>query len=145
MKWKLHSLIFFATLPVLVHSQQVTGLWQSIDDQTGEPKALVRVYEEGSKLYGTIQEILVKGRENALCTSCSGKRKDQPIVGMQIIGGIEKRGPLERKGDDLFDPEQGSSFRCRIWLDPDQPDILNVRGFLAFFYRTQNWKRVGAE
>lgn len=142
MKWKLLSLVLFTSMCSGLQAQEVAGLWQSIDDRTGEPKALVRVFTKGGKLYGTIQKILVEGKENARCTACKGERKDKPVVGMDVIGGIEKTGPLEWQGDDLFDPEQGSSFRCKIWLDPEQPDILYVRGFLAFFYRTQTWKRV---
>ena len=33
-------------------------------------------------------------------------------------------------------------IRCKIWLNPDNPDELMVRGYWAFVYRTQTWQRV---
>ncbi|RPG32505.1 MAG: DUF2147 domain-containing protein, partial [Muricauda sp. TMED12] len=46
------------------------------------------------------------------------------------------------KGDRLFDPEQAMTFRGRVWLDEDNENLLKVRGYLAFLYRTQTWHRV---
>ena len=71
-----------------------------------------------------------------------GKKKDQPILGMKIIEDVEHVGNGEWKGKTLFDPEQAMTFRCKLWLNPDNPDELKVRGYLAFIYRTQTWIRV---
>ena len=60
---------------------------------------------------------------------------------MTIIDGLQPDGDLQWKGDQLLDPEKGRWYRCKIWIDPDEPDILKVRGYLAFFYRTQRWYR----
>ncbi len=123
--------------------QSVTGTWKTVDDRSGEARALVRLYEKGGRLYGTIESLLRDGDKDARCTACKGDRKNKPVKGMQILNGLEKVGPYrwEGDGDSLFDPEQGKSFRSRVWLDPDHPDILKVRGYWMFFYRTQNWKR----
>lgn len=124
-----------------VHAQKVSGLWKTVDDKTGETKALVQVFTRDGRLYGKIKEVLVRGVENPLCTECEGDRKDRPIKGMTIIDGLEPDGPNQWKGDELLNPEEGRWYRCRIWLDEEAPDVLNVRGYLAFFYRTQNWYR----
>jgi len=125
-------------------AQDLSGTWKTIDDRTGKAKALVRIYVEGDRLYGTITDILVDNMEDARCTACAGRLKDQDIKGMHIINGLKKVGDRrwQGDGDSLFDPEQGKSFRSRIWLDPDEPDVLKVRGYWMFFYRTQYWKRV---
>jgi uncharacterized protein (DUF2147 family) len=124
-----------------LYGQSVSGTWKTIDDQSGKPKALVEIFTQGGKLYGKIREVLVKEVENPLCVKCEGALKDQPIEGMTIIDGLESSGPNQWRGDELLNPEEGKWYRCRIWLDPENPDVLKVRGYLAFFYRTQTWYR----
>ena len=123
-------------------AQSVFGKWKTVDDRTGKPKAVVSVYEEDGLMYGKIETILEVGKEDALCVKCDGDRKDQPIVGMTIIDGLKKNKDNEWKGKTLFDPEQAMTFRCKVWLNPDNSNELKVRGYLAFLYRTQTWLRV---
>lgn len=124
-----------------VSSQDVFGKWKTIDDRTGNPKAIIDIYEKDGLMYGKVLEIVEKGKENALCVKCDGDKKDKPVVGMTIIEGAEHKGKGVYKGDTLFDPEQAMTFRCKIWLNPDNPNELKVRGYLAFLYRTQTWVR----
>lgn len=123
------------------YSQSVFGTWKTIDDRTGMPKALINIYKKDGLMYGEVQKILEKGKEEFLCEKCEGERKDEPVLGMEIIGGLKKNEEDEWKGKTLFDPEQGMTFRCKIWLNPENPDELKVRGYLAFIYRTQTWIR----
>ncbi len=125
----------------LIHSQSVFGKWKTIDDRTGKPKAVIHVYEEDGLMHGRVSRILEKGREDALCVKCDGDRKNKPILGMKIIDGLEED-EGEWKGKTLFDPEQAMTFRCRIWLNPENEDELKVRGYLSLLYRTQTWLRV---
>lgn len=125
----------------MANSQSVFGKWKTIDDRTGEPKAIVDIYEKDGLMHGRIVKILEEGKEDALCKKCDGERKNKPIVGMKIIDSLEKNADGEWKGNTLFDPEQGATFRCRIWLNPKNQNELKVRGYLAFFYRTQTWIR----
>jgi uncharacterized protein (DUF2147 family) len=123
-------------------SQEIVGKWRTIDDRNGVTKAIVELYKENGKLNGRVLEILEKGKENALCIKCKGELKNKPVEGMQIIFSFKEDGDGVYKGKRLFDPEQAMTFRGKIWLDPDNPDKLKVRGYLAFFYRTQTWLRV---
>lgn len=124
------------------NAQSVFGKWKTIDDRNGQPKAIIKVYKEDNKMYGVVQKILEEGRENAVCEKCEGERKDKAIVGMKIIEDVEHEENGVWKGKKLFDPEQAMTFRCRIWLNPENPNELKVRGYLAFIYRTQTWLRV---
>ena len=124
-----------------LQGQSIEGKWKTIDDRTGNPKALVNLYLENGKLYGKIEKILEKGRENATCIKCKGDLKDKPIVDMIIIDGFSPNNDGEYKGKRLFDPEQAMTFRGKIWLDPENEDQLKVRGYLTFLYRTQTWLR----
>lgn len=125
-----------------VSSQSVLGQWKTIDDVTGNAKSILEVYKKGDRIYGKVQKILEKGKENALCIKCEGELKDKPVVGMQIINGLKNSDYNEYSGGEILDPENGKKYRCKIWVNPENPNELKVRGYLAFFYRTQTWHRV---
>ncbi|MEM6720646.1 MAG: DUF2147 domain-containing protein [Bacteroidota bacterium] len=125
----------------LCSAQTVVGKWKTIDDETGEAKSIVEIYQQNGKIYGKVVDILNPEKRNGLCEKCSGARKDKPVLGMQIINGLEKDDD-EYSGGKILDPEKGKEYRCKIWLDEDDSDKLYVRGYVAFFYRTQNWYRV---
>ncbi|QLG43894.1 DUF2147 domain-containing protein [Costertonia aggregata] len=124
------------------NGQSVFGKWKTIDDRTGKPKGIIKIYKKDGLMYGKVLEILEKGKENAKCTKCKGELKNKPIKGLTIIKKAEENEDGEWKGKYLFDPEQAMTFRCKIWLNPDNPNELKVRGYLAFIYRTQTWLRV---
>lgn len=134
-------LLLLLCLTTIGHGQSIFGKWKTIDDRTGNPKAIIDIYEKGGKMYGKVIKIVEPGKENARCTKCDGDLKDKPVIGMQIIDAAEHVGDGVYKGDTLFDPEQAMTFRCKIWLDPENSNKLKVRGYLAFIYRTQTWVR----
>ena len=126
----------------IIFGQSVFGKWKTVDDKTGATKAIVEVYEEAGLLNAKIIKILEKGREDAVCIKCKGELKDKPIKGMHIIQNFKKNGADEYKGSNLLDPESGTIYRGKLWLDSDDPNKLKVRGYVAFLYRTQTWHRV---
>ena len=138
---KLFLMTIMAFSVHLAHSQSIFGEWMTIDDRTGKPKAIIDIYEKQGLMYGKVIEILEEGKEEAKCVKCKGERKDKPVLGMYIIKGLKSNENGEYKGKTLFDPEQAMTFRCKIWLNPDNMDELKVRGYLAFIYRTQSWIR----
>jgi len=121
-------------------AQSVFGKWKTIDDNSGEAKSFVEIYEQDGKVYGKIIEIFNKEREDALCTECEGADKDKPIKGMVFIRGLEKDGDEYNDGK-IIDPETGTMYKCYIELE--EPNKLKVRGYvgLAMFGRTQYWLR----
>lgn len=139
MKWILGLLMLFFI--GTVQGQSVTGLWKTIDDDSGAEKSLVEIYEEDGRIYGKVKEILNPDRADIVCDRCSGEKKDQPVQGMVIIEGLKKDGD-QYSGGTILDPEKGKVYKCKLWVDADNPNILNVRGYIAFLYRTQYWKRV---
>lgn len=123
-------------------SQDIFGKWKTIDDRTGNPKGVIHIYKKDGKIFGKVVEVLESGKEDGVCVKCKGYRKNKPFLGMVIIKDLKKHDDGVYKGKELFDPEQAMTFRCKIWLDPDNTDELKVRGYLAFIYRTQTWLRV---
>jgi len=126
----------------LTWSQTVFGKWKTVDDRNGITKAIIEIYKENGLLQAKVVKILEEGKENSKCTKCDGELKDKPIEGMKIMDDFEHNGKGEYKGDRLFDPEQGMTFRGKVWLDEDDGNRLKVRGYLAFLHRTQTWHRV---
>jgi uncharacterized protein (DUF2147 family) len=127
----------------VLSAQTVTGRWKSIDDETGKPKSIVEIYEYQGKLYGHIVELFRDPNEdqNPKCTECKDDRKDQPIVGMQIIRDMVLTGGYYKNGT-ICDPKSGKIYKCELWLKEGDSNQLELRGYLGWFYRTQTWQRV---
>ncbi|MGC3983399.1 MAG: DUF2147 domain-containing protein [Pseudorhodoferax sp.] len=118
------------------------GRWQSVDDKTGEAKAQMRIAEQGGQLNGRIEKLLRKEADpQARCTECSDDRKDQPLVGLEIIRGAKKaEGKDVWEGGKILDPESGKVYTLR--LTPIEGGAkLEVRGSIGPFWRTQTWLR----
>ncbi|MEP6484750.1 MAG: DUF2147 domain-containing protein [Rudaea sp.] len=119
------------------------GRWMTIDDETHAPSAIVDIIDEPGGLSGHIVSLFPKpGREPApLCKNCSGERKDQPVIGMKILWGLHRDGD-EWNGGEIFDPDGGTTYRCKIRVI-DDGEKLDVRGFvgISLLGRTQTWVR----
>ncbi|UZO80070.1 DUF2147 domain-containing protein [Aquimarina sp. ERC-38] len=134
-------LIFCALFTTYSNAQStVIGEWKTIDDETGEAKSIIEVYQDGDKYYGKIVEILVGGEEAANCSTCAEEFKGKPMKGVVIMKDLVKDGTEYEEGT-ITDPENGKTYKCKIWLDEDNPNRLNVRGYIYFLYRTQQWIR----
>lgn len=122
-------------------SQTVIGKWKTIDDETGNAKSIVEVYEKSGKIYGKIVEILTPDKKNAVCTKCSGTLKNTPILGLIILKGLVKNG-AEYDSGKILDPLNGEEYKCFISLQGNEK--LKVRGYVGFALlgRTQYWYRV---
>ena len=60
---------------------------------------------------------------------------------MEIIRDME-RDDDEWDDGTICDPKDGKVYDCKFWVDGDDPNKLIVRGYIAFFYRTQYWIRI---
>ncbi|MBL7825943.1 MAG: DUF2147 domain-containing protein [Saprospiraceae bacterium] len=121
-------------------AQNVNGIWKTIDDETGEAKSHMELFETNGKLYGKVAKLL-KSAPDKKCDKCPGERKNQPILGMIVVVNMEKK-EGHYQGGDILDPEKGKWYRCKMWLKDGDPNTLVVRGYLGPFYRTQYWYRV---
>lgn len=91
-------------------------------------------------MFGKTVDIL-KGDKDALCDKCKGNEKNTNILGLQLMKNLTKSGIFYRNGT-IFDPEKGKKYKCRLALDEANPNVLEVRGYIAFMYESQYWKRV---
>ncbi|MCB9170928.1 MAG: DUF2147 domain-containing protein [Flavobacteriales bacterium] len=118
--------------------EAVTGRWTSIDDNTHEPRSIVEITWQDGTLHGRILKLYRDPGEDPdpICTKCTDDRKDRKVVGMTIFDDLRyDDGTWE---GTILDPESGKVYTCKIWPENDH---LMVRGYLLFFYRTQEWIR----
>ncbi|MYM85274.1 DUF2147 domain-containing protein [Duganella sp. FT50W] len=119
------------------------GLWKNIDDETGKPKALIRISDNNGVLSGQIEKLFREPNEeqNPKCDKCDGARKDQPILGMTILSNLKKDGD-EYAGGEILDPSNGKVYKSKLHLT-DGGKKLSVRGYIGvpMLGRTQTWVR----
>lgn len=127
--------LFWLFVPALAFAQSPIGLWQTIDDDTNEPRSVVEIYMDDDKLYGKIVKLINPDVPNPVCEECTGDKKDLPIEGLVILEDMVQDGN-EWEGGTILDPENGKTYKCKIWVDKGK---LKVRGYLAIFRRTQTW------
>ena len=135
-----HFLILVFLVSFSGQAQDIFGQWKTIDDQTGEAKSIVEIYKRDGKVFGKIVSILNPEVKDALCLKCEGEDKNKPVLGFELIKNMTKEGRYYKNGT-IFDPEHGKKYKCRLMLTED-PDILQVRGYIAFLYASQYWQRV---
>jgi uncharacterized protein (DUF2147 family) len=122
-------------------AQTVLGHWKTVDEN-GVAKSVVKVYKtDNNKIEGKIVRILKDSERDRRCVKCEGSMKNEPIEGLVIMRGLEPEGD-EYENGKITDPEKGRTYSCKIWIDEDNKDVLNVRGYWSFFYKTQHWERV---
>ncbi|WP_354686328.1 DUF2147 domain-containing protein [Cupriavidus necator] len=120
-----------------------SGMWKTIDDNTGKPRGLVEITEKNGVYSGRLVKTFVDGEGKArVCDKCTDARKDQPLIGMTILSGLRKTGDNEWSGGEILDPENGKVYKSKMSLTEDG-NKLNVRGFIgiSLIGRTQTWQR----
>ena len=137
-----------AMLPLVSNAAMpFVGFYQTIDDETNSPKSIVALYE-----YSDGDDINVAGRIIALYngdgtisetlsnpTRIADQVKGAPkMVGLDIIWDMEWDADDKEYSDGkIMDPKSGKVYSSVMWQDT--PEILNVRGKIGPFGRTQKW------
>jgi uncharacterized protein (DUF2147 family) len=123
------------------YGQTIFGKWKTIDDETGEPRSIVEIYERNGKVYGKVVKLLLKPTEDQdpVCVECDedDPRYKKKVLGMEIMKDLKKDDD-EYSDGEILDPNNGKVYRCKIWLEGKE---LKLRGYLGPFYRTQTWIR----
>ena len=139
------SILFltFVLCPFLASSQvsNIVGSWKTIDDKTGEPKSVVRIYKEtDGKYYGKVEQLFQN--PDGKCVKCKGELKDAPILGLVILTEMKENGD-KLDGGYILDPASGDKYNATISLEKD--GRLKMRGSLGkagLIGRNQYWVKV---
>jgi len=125
-------------------ADRVVGLWL-----TEKADAQVRVERVGDRFHGTIMWLkepvypaddALAGRAKIDRENPVASRRGTPIIGLRIVQGFRYSDGEWRDGT-IYDPENGKTYRCRMWFDGP---TLRVRGYIgiSLFGRSTRWTRV---
>lgn len=138
--------LFFSSF-AFANTNSPIGLWRTIDDVSGKPKAIVQIWENPDRaLFGKIIKIYPRPGhdQNEVCEACEGARHNQRIVGMVFMENLKPSNDANVWSDGkILDPKNGKIYNCNAKLS-ERGDKLNVRGYIGMplFGRTQTWMRV---
>lgn len=132
----------FLGLNAFAADDAVTGKWKTIDDETGKPKSVVEIFQDGEVVKGRIAQLIDPSEPNPVCKECPGDKKGKPIQGLEIIWDMHPKGDGEWADGQILDPKNGKTYKCRLRLKDDGAK-LEVRGFIGFSLlgRSQLWIR----
>jgi uncharacterized protein (DUF2147 family) len=127
--------------PITGFGQSIVGKWITVDDNSGEQKSVVEIFEKGGKYFGKITKLFPEAGEDPdpVCDKCENNdsRYLKKIIGMEIIRDMKKADDSYSDGD-ILDPENGKVYKCKLWIEGGE---LKVRGYWGPFFRTQSWKK----
>ncbi len=140
--------LLLAAGTALAANDTPVGTWKTIDDATHTPKSIVQITENNGEYQATIVQLLnrtpediARDGEKPLCKECDGKRKNQPIEGMNIMWGVTQDGDVW-DGGKILDPKTGKVYKVKLKM-VDGGQKLDVHGYIGFslFGRSQTWER----
>jgi uncharacterized protein (DUF2147 family) len=131
-------------LPSRAADPSAVGLWEQVDEKTGQAESWFKITERNGAYEGTIVKIFFKPGEdeNWTCDKCEGADRGRPVLGLTLIRGMRRNGSAYEEGT-IMDPRDGSVYRALMKLSPDGQK-LEVRGYLgiSLFGRSQTWNRL---
>ena len=130
----------FLIITASINAQNIFGKWHSTNENTGEVDSVIEVYKKDGKAFAKVVDIKDAARKDAVCEKCEDENKNRPILGLNILTGLEKDGE-EWSGGNILDPRNGKIYKCYIKLI--EPNKLKLRGYigLALFGKTAYWER----
>jgi uncharacterized protein (DUF2147 family) len=140
---KMFATTVLVSLSALSHAADPLNgsVWRSIDDQTKQPKAVVKFTEQkNGTLTGTIQKILTPGQETS-CLNCEGKYHKKNLTGLTIVQNLKPKGGGQYVDGTILDPKTGKTYKLKGQV---AGQTLNLRGYIGVsaLGRNQVWQRV---
>ena len=131
------------SMSALADPMSPVGSWNTIDDETNQPKSVVRITEKDGVISGTVEKIFDLAKQDSKCDDCASDdpRKGKPVIGMTILTGLKKEGDNVYGGGRILDPKNGKTYNAKVTVI-DGGKKLEMRGSILFFGRTQTWIRV---
>jgi uncharacterized protein (DUF2147 family) len=121
-------------------ADDIVGVWLT----AGKEPAKVQVYKTGEKYYGVItwlQNPVKEGKPRVDANNPDKSKRNNPIIGLIILKGFKFDGDDEWKGGDIYDPQNGKTYSCFLYLK--DKNTLKLRGYIgiSLFGRTETWTR----
>jgi len=120
------------------------GLWQAVDEETGQPTGWFLIRDVGGVYDGIIAKMFLKPGQNpnVVCSQCRDDRHNKPWLGLDIIRGMRREG-LGYQNGTILDPRDGNVYNAMMTLSPDGQTLV-VRGYLgiSLLGKNQYWTRL---
>lgn len=122
----------------------VLGLWQTTDEKTNVPTAIVKLEVVDDVLRGTIVKIFPQPGIPAdpVCKLCTDERRDKPILGMTIVSGLTRSAKGLWSGGEILDPKLGKIYKVKLSAAANSK-TMEVHGYIgaAWLGKTRLWNR----
>ncbi|WP_424893897.1 DUF2147 domain-containing protein [Acinetobacter courvalinii] len=145
MSKSLISILFLTMISSFSFAQDITGLWQSIDDKTGAPKGIVEIRQEANGTYtGKVVKITPRTGyvPKEICVDCPAPYSNKPIIGLDVLTGLKHSEGLNYTSGRILDPNTGKIYSMKAKLSANGKR-LHLRGYLGIsaLGRNQIWIR----
>ena len=117
---------------------EILGTWLTQDKE-----AKVELYKSDGKYYGKI--VWLKNPTDEFGKPVTDvENPDKALQSRQLINLVIlsdlKFDDNEWTDGTLYDPEKGSTYDSKIWLEDNK--TLKVRGYIGFLYETETWTKL---
>ncbi len=128
--------------PAAAQMASPAGLWTTIDDVTGKPRSIVRIYDRNGVLSGQIVRVFKRPGDTGICHNCPGAFRNKPIQGLGIMWGLRRSDSNTWDNGHIIDPQVGKIYNVKVTLANGGRSLL-VRGYMgiSLLGRTQTWHR----
>ena len=129
-----------------VFAEDISGMWKNIDDKTGSSKAVLDIRKEKNGSYtAKIVKITPRPGYSAkeTCVKCPAPYTNQPILGMDILKGLQHISNGSYANGKIIDPLSGNIYSTKAKLSSNG-NRLTLRGYVGVsaLGRSQTWLRV---
>jgi uncharacterized protein (DUF2147 family) len=142
--WKTLSAFVFLCAHQAFSGPSPEGRWRTVDDATGQPKSIVRLWVENGQLIGQIDSIFPQPGKttNPICDLCPEPFHNKPTKSIHFLWGLKQDGE-EWSGGEVLDPKNGKIYRCKLKVQGDNRSLV-IRGFIgiSLLGRSQTWERL---
>lgn len=126
-------------------AEDISGVWQSIDDKTGAPKALIEIRQEANGTYaGKVVKITPRAgyTPKETCVGCPAPYTNKPILGLDVVTGLKHAEGSNYTNGRILDPNSGKIYSMKAKLSSNGKR-LHLRGYLGVsaLGRNQIWIR----
>ena len=134
----------FVCLSSYSQADKVVGYWQ-----TENGKGQIQVYKaDNGQYYGKIVWLKSpnddSGKPRTDSKNANTNLQKRPLLQLNLLSHFAyNASSKEWENGAIYDPESGSTYKCFMWFENNNFDLLFLKGYVGFSFigRTSKWKR----